>query len=57
MTFAESVQFLYSLGHELKAIKWGLERSAALLARSAIRTKKAASFMWPAPTAKARPAR
>jgi dihydrofolate synthase/folylpolyglutamate synthase len=32
MTFGQSVQFLYSLGHELKAIKWGLERSAALLA-------------------------
>lgn len=31
MTFAESVHFLYSLGHELKAVKWGLERSEVLL--------------------------
>ncbi|MDP9053630.1 MAG: bifunctional folylpolyglutamate synthase/dihydrofolate synthase [Acidobacteriota bacterium] len=32
MNFAESVRFLYSLGHELKTVKWGLERIGALLA-------------------------
>jgi dihydrofolate synthase/folylpolyglutamate synthase len=31
MTFAETVGFLFSLGHELKAIKWDLERIRALL--------------------------
>jgi dihydrofolate synthase/folylpolyglutamate synthase len=32
MTFAETNRFLYSLGHELKAIKWDLERMRAVLA-------------------------
>jgi dihydrofolate synthase/folylpolyglutamate synthase len=32
MTFAESLRFLYSLGHELKTVKWGLERIGALMA-------------------------
>jgi dihydrofolate synthase/folylpolyglutamate synthase len=31
MTFAASLDFLYSLGHELKAIKWDLDRIRALL--------------------------
>ncbi len=32
MTFSESVRFLYSLGHELKVVKWDLERMRILLA-------------------------
>lgn len=32
MTFSESVQFLYSLGPELKVVKWDLERVRLLLA-------------------------
>jgi dihydrofolate synthase/folylpolyglutamate synthase len=32
MTFAESLRFLYSLGHELKTVKWGLERIGSLMA-------------------------
>ena len=32
MTFAGSVHFLFTLGHELKAMKWGLERTETLLA-------------------------
>jgi dihydrofolate synthase/folylpolyglutamate synthase len=32
MTFADTVRFLFSLGHELKAIKWDLDRIRALLA-------------------------
>ena len=32
MNFAESVRFLYSLGHELKTVKWDLDRIATLLA-------------------------
>jgi dihydrofolate synthase/folylpolyglutamate synthase len=32
MTFAETLRFLYSLGHELKTVKWGLERIRALMA-------------------------
>jgi dihydrofolate synthase/folylpolyglutamate synthase len=32
MTFADTVRFLYSLGHELKAVKWDLDRIRALLA-------------------------
>ena len=31
MTFADSVRFLYSLGHELKVVKWDLERMRILL--------------------------
>jgi dihydrofolate synthase/folylpolyglutamate synthase len=31
MNFAESVRFLHSLGHELKVVKWGLERIETLL--------------------------
>jgi dihydrofolate synthase / folylpolyglutamate synthase len=31
MNFAESVEFLYSLGHELKTVKWDLDRIATLL--------------------------
>ena len=26
MTFADTVRFLFSLGHELKVVKWDLER-------------------------------
>ena len=32
MTFAESIRFLFSLGHELKVVKWDLERMRILLA-------------------------
>jgi dihydrofolate synthase / folylpolyglutamate synthase len=32
MNFAETVRFLYSLGHELKIVKWDLTRIAAVLA-------------------------
>src|SRR5580658_3658703 len=32
MTFDDSVRFLYSLGHELKVVKWDLERMRILLA-------------------------
>jgi dihydrofolate synthase/folylpolyglutamate synthase len=32
MTFAETLRFLYSLGHELKVVKWDLARSEAVLA-------------------------
>jgi dihydrofolate synthase/folylpolyglutamate synthase len=32
MTFAETLGFLYSLGHELKVVKWDLARSVAVLA-------------------------
>ncbi|MES1260588.1 MAG: folylpolyglutamate synthase/dihydrofolate synthase family protein, partial [Acidobacteriota bacterium] len=32
MTFADTVRFLYSLGHELKTVKWDLARIATLLA-------------------------
>ena len=31
MTFADTVRFLFSLGHELKVIKWDLERMRVLL--------------------------
>ncbi|MDP9170931.1 MAG: bifunctional folylpolyglutamate synthase/dihydrofolate synthase, partial [Acidobacteriota bacterium] len=31
MTFADTVRFLFSLGPELKTIKWDLERVSALL--------------------------
>jgi dihydrofolate synthase/folylpolyglutamate synthase len=31
MTFAESLRFLFSLGHELKVVKWDLERMRVLL--------------------------
>lgn len=31
MTFADSVRFLFSLGHELKVVKWDLERMRVLL--------------------------
>ena len=31
MTFAASLDFLFSLGHELKAVKWDLDRIRALL--------------------------
>ncbi len=31
MTFADSVRFLYSLGHELKVVKWDLDRMRVLL--------------------------
>ena len=31
MTFADTVRFLYSLGHELKAIKWDLDRIRTVL--------------------------
>jgi dihydrofolate synthase/folylpolyglutamate synthase len=31
MTFADTVRFLYSLGHELKAVKWDLARESELL--------------------------
>ena len=31
MNFAESVRFLHSLGHELKVVKWDLERIGILL--------------------------
>ncbi len=31
MTFPETVRFLFSLGHELKAVKWDLDRIRALL--------------------------
>jgi dihydrofolate synthase/folylpolyglutamate synthase len=34
MNFAESLDFLYSLGHELKTVKWDLDRIAALLAKT-----------------------
>ena len=30
--FADSIRFLYSLGHELKVVKWDLERMGVLLA-------------------------
>ncbi len=32
MTFTDTVRFLYSLGHELKVVKWDLERMRVLLA-------------------------
>ncbi|MES1260449.1 MAG: folylpolyglutamate synthase/dihydrofolate synthase family protein, partial [Acidobacteriota bacterium] len=32
MTFSDTVRFLFSLGHELKAVKWDLDRIRALLA-------------------------
>lgn len=32
MTFADTVRFLYSLGHELKMVKWDLARVSAVLA-------------------------
>lgn len=32
MTFADTIRFLYSLGHELKVVKWDLERMRTLLA-------------------------
>ena len=32
MTFAETVRFLYSLGHELKTVKWDLDTIETLLA-------------------------
>ena len=32
MTFTDSVRFLFSLGHELKVVKWDLERMRILLA-------------------------
>jgi dihydrofolate synthase/folylpolyglutamate synthase len=32
MTFADTVRFLYSLGHELRVVKWDLERMRVLLA-------------------------
>jgi dihydrofolate synthase/folylpolyglutamate synthase len=32
MNFPESVRFLHSLGHELKVVKWSLDRIATLLA-------------------------
>jgi len=32
MTFASSLDFLFSLGHELKAVKWDLDRIRTLLA-------------------------
>ena len=32
MTFADTVRFLFSLGHELKVVKWDLERMRILLA-------------------------
>ena len=32
MTFADTVRFLFSLGHELKVVKWDLERMRVLLA-------------------------
>lgn len=32
MSFDETVRFLFSLGHELKAVKWDLDRIRALLA-------------------------
>jgi dihydrofolate synthase/folylpolyglutamate synthase len=32
MTFAETIRFLYSLGHELKAVKWDLDRIRTVLA-------------------------
>jgi dihydrofolate synthase / folylpolyglutamate synthase len=32
MNFAESIRFLHSLGHELKVVKWDLERIGTLLA-------------------------
>ena len=31
MTFADSIRFLYSLGHELKTVKWDLDRIVTLL--------------------------
>jgi dihydrofolate synthase/folylpolyglutamate synthase len=31
MNFADTLRFLYSLGHELKTVKWGLERIETLL--------------------------
>jgi dihydrofolate synthase / folylpolyglutamate synthase len=31
MTFADTVRFLFSLGHELKVVKWDLERMRVLL--------------------------
>ena len=32
MNFSDTVRFLYSLGHELKVVKWDLERMRILLA-------------------------
>jgi len=32
MNFADSLRFLHSLGHELKVVKWDLERIETLLA-------------------------
>lgn len=32
MTYTDSVRYLYSLGHELKVVKWDLERMRVLLA-------------------------
>ena len=57
MNYPDSVQFLYSLGNEIKTAKLGLERiahGAGSTGQSA--ATAAGSFTSPAPTAKAPPA-
>ena len=57
MNYPDSVQFLYSLGNEIKTAKFGLERIRALLdALGNPQRPPAASCTWPAPTARAPPA-
>ena len=58
MTFAETVRFLFSLGPELKTVKWDLATDRDPSCRhSAARTGGAGSSTLPAPTARAPPAR
>ncbi len=52
MNYPDSVQFLYSLGNEVKTAKFGLERITTLLDALGNPAAAAASCMWPAPTAK-----
>ena len=57
MNYPDSVRFLYSLGNELKTAKWDLERIRAAARRTGQSAPAAAaSFTWPAPTARAPPA-
>ena len=53
MNYPDSVQFLYSLGNEIKTAKLGLDRMERCSRRWAARTARSALFMWPAPTARA----
>ena len=56
LSYPESVQFLYSLGNEIKTTKLGLERIQAVLKPSGTRSEPTASCTSPEPMAKVPPA-